>query len=51
MKSFRHLVDRSRASARAIAPYAAAALLVPGGPLIAASLGWYRHRKNARVQP
>jgi len=51
VKTFKQLVDRSRASARAFAPYAATALLVPGGSLIAGALWLYRHRKASRGTP
>ena len=49
MKAIKQWVDRNRDTARALGPYAAAALLLPGGTLIAGALWLYRQRKSARV--
>jgi hypothetical protein len=51
VKAIKQWVDRNRDSARTLGPYAAAALLLPGGTLIAGALWLYRHRKSARVSP
>lgn len=50
MKAIKHWVDRNRDSARTFGPYAAA-LLLPGGTLLAGALWLYRRRKSARVAP
>jgi hypothetical protein len=44
-------INRSRMAAFEVGPYAAAALLLPGGSLIAALVWMYRRRKIARVRP
>lgn len=50
MTSIKQWVDRNRDTARALGPYAAVALLVPGGTVLAGALWLYRQRKSARVR-
>jgi len=45
MKSLKHLVERSRNTALAYGPYAAA-LLLPGGSVVAGLMWLYRNRKQ-----
>lgn len=49
MKTFKRLVDRSRETALQLGPYAAAAVLIPGGSVLAGLVWLYRHRKSLRV--
>jgi hypothetical protein len=50
VRAIKQWVDRNRYTAWALAPYAAA-LLLPGGTLLAGALWLYRQRKSARVSP
>jgi hypothetical protein len=44
-------ITRGRAAAFGLGPYVAAALLFPGGTLIAALVWLYQHRKPATMRP
>ena len=43
-------LDRGRAAAVGLGPYAAVALLVPGGTVLAGLAWLYRHRKTTEIR-
>ncbi len=43
-------MNRIRVAALELGPYAAAALVIPGGSVIAALVWFYRHRKSAEAR-
>ena len=49
MNRLKDLADRTRVAALAYGPYVTAALLIPGGTLIAGVAWLYRRRKSGRA--